>query len=161
VREIDGMPTEWIRGFSRRRSQVEATYDELVRDYVRHYGHVPPRTVQLELADQAALTTRPPKERLRTLAEQIADWTRHALALLPGVSIPQVIAGSLHRHDPSPTGVDAAAIAGQVVARVSQDRATWTVFHVRAEAHRQLRGVDFPDLEERLQAVETVTQRAR
>jgi conjugative relaxase-like TrwC/TraI family protein len=160
VREIDGIPLEWIRGFSRRRSQVEAHYDELVRDYVRQYGHTPPRTVQLKLAQQATLTNRPAKARLRTLAEQIADWTRHAAALLPGVSIPDVIAGCLHRHDPAPIGFDAAAIAGQVVNRVSEDRATWTVFHVRAEAHRQLRTVDFPGLEERLQAVETVTQRA-
>lgn len=159
VREIDGMPTEWIRGFSRRRTQVEAIYDELVRDYVRRYGHTPPRTVQLELAQQATLTNRPAKERLRTLAEQIADWSRHALALLPGMSIPDVIAGCLQRPRPT-AGLDVAPLAGQVVGRVSQDRATWTVFHVRAEAHRQLRAVDFPGLEERLQAVETVTQGA-
>src|SRR5439155_7080796 len=96
VREIDGMPTEWIRGFSRRRTQVEAGYDELVRDYVRQYGHTPPRSVQLKLAQQATLNNRPAKTRLRTLAEQITDWTRHAQHLLPTVSIPDVIAAFLH-----------------------------------------------------------------
>jgi conjugative relaxase-like TrwC/TraI family protein len=160
VREIDGMPTEWIRGFSRRRTQVEAGYDELVRDYVRQYGHTPPRSVQLKLAQQATLANRPVKTQLRTLAQQIADWTAHARALLPTVSIPDVIASCLRRHVPSRAGVDGARLAGQVVGRVSQDRATWTVFHVRAEAHRQLREVGFPGLEERLQAVETVTRLA-
>jgi conjugative relaxase-like TrwC/TraI family protein len=160
VREIDGMPAEWIRGFSRRRTQVETHYDELVRDYVRRYGHTPPRTVQLKLAQQATLANRPAKTRLRTLAEQIGDWTAHARQLLPTVSIPDVIAGCLHRHRPTPLGVDLGAAAGRVVDRVAEDRATWTVFHVRAEAHRQLRPLDFPGLEERLQAVETVTQLA-
>jgi conjugative relaxase-like TrwC/TraI family protein len=161
VREIDGMPVEWIRGFSRRRTQVEALYDELVRDYVRQYGHTPPRSVQLKLAQQATLTNRPAKARLRTLAQQVADWTAHARQLLPGVSIPAVIAGCLHRRDPAPAvGVNLTILTQQVISRVSEDRATWTVFHVRAEAHRQLRAVDFPGREERLQAVETVTQLA-
>jgi conjugative relaxase-like TrwC/TraI family protein len=159
VREIAGMPMEWIRGFSRRRSQVEAGYDDLVRDYVRRHGHTPPRTVQYQLAQQATLANRPTKSGLRTLAEQVADWTHHAHELLPGVSIPQVIAGCLHRPTVA-AEYDPAALAATVVDVVSANRATWNVFHIRAEAHRQLRPIDFPGTEERMQAVETVTQHA-
>jgi conjugative relaxase-like TrwC/TraI family protein len=159
VREIAGMPMEWIRGFSRRRTQVEAGYDELVRDYVRRYGHTPSRTVQIQLAQQATLANRPTKTALRTLADQIADWTRHARELLPGASIRDVIAGCLNRPAVS-LEYDPEAIAAAVVDVVSANRATWNVFHIRAEAHRQLRPVDFPGAEERMAAVETVSQLA-
>ncbi|MGH3757219.1 MobF family relaxase [Actinophytocola sp.] len=159
VREIAGMPGEWIRGFSRRRSQVEAGYDELVRDYVRRHGHTPSRTVQIQLAQQATLATRPTKSALRTLADQIADWTRHAHDLLPGGSIPDVVAGCLHRQATS-LEYNPEQAAAAVVDAVSASRATWNVFHIRAEAHRQLRPVDFAGSEERMAAVETVTQLA-
>lgn len=159
VREVAGMPGEWIRGFSRRRSQVEAGYDELVRDYVRHHGHTPPRTVQIQLAQQATLATRPTKSALRTLADQIADWTRHAHTLLPGASIPDVIAGCLHRQNAS-LEYNPEQTAAAVVDTVSANRATWNIFHIRAEVHRQLRPVDFAGAEERMAAVETVAQLA-
>lgn len=159
VREIAGMPNEWIRGFSRRRTQVEAGYDDLVRDYVRRYGHTPPRTVQIQLAQQATLANRPTKTALRTLADQIADWTRHAAELLPGVSIREVIAGCMH-HPATSTEYDPAAVAASVVDVVSANRATWNIFHIRAETHRQLRPVDFPGTDERMAAVETVAQLA-
>jgi hypothetical protein len=154
------MPMEWIRGF-RRRTQVEAGYDELVRDYVRRYGHTPSRTVQIQLAQQATLANRPTKTalRTRTLADQIADWTRHARELLPNASIRDVIAGCLNRPTVS-LEYAPEAIAAAVVDVVSANRATWNVFHIRAEAHRQLRPVDFPGAEERMAAVETVSQLA-
>jgi len=159
VREIAGMPTEWIRGFSRRRTQVEAGYDELLRDYVRHHGHTPPRTVQIQLAQQATLANRPTKTALRTLADQIADWTRHAHELLPGASIPDVLAGCLHRQ-PAFLEYNPEHAAAAVVDVVSANRVTWNIFHIRAEAHRQLRPVDFAGADERMAAVETVAQLA-
>src|SRR6202008_4220975 len=48
VREIDGVPVEWVRGFSRRRTQVEVGYEQLVAEYLRQHGHTPPRSVQYE-----------------------------------------------------------------------------------------------------------------
>jgi conjugative relaxase-like TrwC/TraI family protein len=160
VREIVGMPAEWIRGFSRRRTQVEAGYDRLVREYVRAHGHAPPRSVQWQLAQQATLQDRPTKDTLRTLAEQIADWTAYAYELLPGHSIPTAIGRCVgHRPDAGPVG-DLPAVAAAVVDRVAEDRSTWTVYHVRAEAHRQLRAAGFPDAAQRIQAVEAVTQLA-
>ena len=74
MREIDGVAIELISGFSRRRTQVEAGYDRLVADYVARYGHTPPRSAQMQLAQQATLADRPDKQELKTLAEQISEW---------------------------------------------------------------------------------------
>lgn len=73
VREIEGITAVWIRGFSRCRAQVESIYDDLVGDYVAQHGKTPPRSVQFQLAQQATLTDRPAKTRLRTFAEQDLD----------------------------------------------------------------------------------------
>ncbi|WP_158073555.1 MobF family relaxase [Actinophytocola xanthii] len=138
VREVDGVPVEWLTGFSRRRSQVETHYDRLVAEYVRDHGHSPPRTVQHRLAQQATLTDRPEKTELRTLAEQVKDWTDRAHDLLPDVDIPARIGACLNRTDPA-IGPGLREVAARVVERIADDRATWVVYHVRAEAHRQLR----------------------
>lgn len=159
VREIAGMPVEWIRGFSRRRMQVEKGYDELVRDYVRRHGHTPSRTVQIQLAQQATLANRPTKTALRTLADQIADWTQHAHDLLPDADIRDVITGCLNRQTTS-AEYDPVQAATAVVDAVSANRGTWNIFHIRAEAHRQLRPVHFADAEQRMTAVEAVAQLA-
>ncbi|UVS80586.1 MobF family relaxase [Actinokineospora sp. UTMC 2448] len=160
VREIAGIPEQWIRGFSRRREQVEIGYEALVRDYVRRHGHTPPRSVQIRLAQQATLTDRPEKTELKTLAEQVAGWRDHARHLLPGTDIDAALDRCLHRTPQPAATTDLDAIAAQVVANVSEDRAHWTIYHVRAEAHRLLREHDFPAPTERLQAAETVAQLA-
>ncbi len=119
VREIDGIPGEWLTGFSRRRSQVESHYDRLVAEYVRDHGHSPPRSVQHKLAQQATLTDRPEKTELRTLAEQVKDWTHRAHELLPGVDIPARIGACLHRTDPA-IGPDLREVAARVVERIAR-----------------------------------------
>lgn len=161
VREIDGIPTEWIRGFSRRRTQVEAGYEQLVADYVRRHGHAPPRSVQYQLAQQATLQNRPAKTELRSLAEQLEDWTLHAHSLLPDVDIPTRIGACLRRTDAT-IGPDLDQVAARVVERISEARASWVVYHVRAEAHRQLRPFTafYGSEDALLRAVETVTRHA-
>lgn len=159
IREIAGIPVEWIRGFSQRRTQVEAGYERLVADYVRQHGHPPPRSVQYDLAQQATLENRPAKTELRTLAEQTEDWTRRAEEMLPGVDIPATIQSCLGHAEPR-VGPDLEQIAASVVARIAEERSTWAVYHVRAEAHRQLRphAGFFAHGRELLRAVETVTR---
>lgn len=158
VREIDGLPAEWIRGFSRRRTQVETNYDQLVADYVARHGQSPPRSVQYQLAQQATLQHRPAKTELRTLAEQVQDWTRHARDLRPGTDIPSTIQGLLRRGDIT-VGPDLGELAAAVVAVIAEQRSTWEIYHVRAEADRQLRphAGFFADAEELVGAVDSVT----
>jgi conjugative relaxase-like TrwC/TraI family protein len=156
VREIAGVPTELIQGFSQRRSQVEAGYDKLVADYVARYGHTPPRSVQMQLAQQATLDGRPDKKTLRTLSQQIRDWTTRAQRMLPGQDLDKVLAGALGRVQVTAEPVDITELATRVVEVVSEHRATWTVYHVRAEAIRQLRPHPFASAADRDAATEAV-----
>src|SRR4051794_1515568 len=78
VREIDGVPPELIRHFSRRRAAIEDRYGELRRDYREAHGLEPDTATQIRLAQQATLETREGKAPGRTLAEQVQDWTDQA-----------------------------------------------------------------------------------
>lgn len=160
VREIAGVPTELITGFSQRRSQVEAGYDALVADYVRRYGHTPPRSVQMQLAQQATLDDRPDKKAGKTLADQITAWTAAAQRMLPGEDIDALLASALHQPVMAAEPVDIAEVATRVIDVVSEHRATWTVYHVRAEAIRQLRPHAFATAADREQATERVVATA-
>ncbi|MGW5049718.1 MobF family relaxase [Actinokineospora sp. NPDC004072] len=156
VREVAGVPQVWIRGFSRRRQQVETGYEALVRDYVRRHGRTPPRTVQIRLAQQATLTDRPEKTQLKSLGQQVAEWRAHARELLPDADIDSIIGGCLGQQpDPAATA-DLHAIAAQVIENVSENRAHWTIYHVRAEAHRLLRAHEFPEADDRLRAADSI-----
>ncbi len=152
VREIDGAPIELITGFSRRSTQIEAGYDHLVADYVKTYGYTPPRSVQMKLAQQA------------TLAEQIAEWRNAAAAMLPGKDVDAVLAAALHQAAGAAVTTlgpdELAELAARVVDVVSKDRATWTVYHARAEAIRQLEPRTFATMADREHAVEQVVAAA-
>ncbi|WP_189060206.1 MobF family relaxase [Longimycelium tulufanense] len=162
VREIAGIPEELILGFSQRRTQIEAGYEQLVTEYVRRHGYTPPRTVQLKLAQQACVEERPAKGRHYTLAEQVDRWLSRAGELLPGVEIGAMIRAVLGRapSGPSANQVNVHQVAAKVVDAVSEHRSTWAVYHVRAEAERQVRGVQVASSDERDQLVEAIVTRA-
>ncbi|MBA8932184.1 conjugative relaxase-like TrwC/TraI family protein [Kutzneria viridogrisea] len=159
VREIEGVSPVLITGFSQRRTQVEGELDELVAQYVRDYGHTPPRSVQITLAQQATLTARPDKV-LRSLHEQIADWTARAQDMLPGADITAEISQALHRAPVPAAAVDLDQVAATVIGVVQAHRSSWTVYHVRAEAIRQLTGHPFATGAERERATEQVVATA-
>ncbi|MFJ8815259.1 MobF family relaxase [Amycolatopsis thermoflava] len=159
VREVAGMPREWIVGFSRRRAQIEAGYDRLVADYVAAHGRTPSRSVQFRLAQQAQLgRDRPAKVAPVPLDEARARWRSAAGEMTPELSVEERIEACV----PGPAAVpreslvDLAALGAAVVAAVSDKRATWTIYHVRAEALRQLAKVPFESMRERRRALETV-----
>ncbi len=164
VREVAGLPDEWLTGFSRRRAQIESSYDELVADYVREYGRTPPRTTQIALAQQATLRTRPDKTELPSLAELVGQWQQRAQQLHPDQPVSKVIAQAVGRE---PRGgeqteqTDVTAVAARVVDVVSQTRTSWTGYHLRAETERQLRGVPLDSAQERDEFVERIVTRAR
>ncbi len=82
VREVDGVPVTLIRHFSRRRAAIETAYADLVSVFRSDHGRDPDRSTQLRLAQRATLQTREGKPPGRTLAEQVADWTDQATAVL-------------------------------------------------------------------------------
>jgi conjugative relaxase-like TrwC/TraI family protein len=76
VREVEGVPEEFIRHFSSRRTEIEARYEQLVRTYRAEHGHDPSAGVAHKLARQANLDTREGKKAARSLQEMRADWRR-------------------------------------------------------------------------------------
>jgi conjugative relaxase-like TrwC/TraI family protein len=162
VREIASVPLELIRHFSKRRAAIEDRYTELVRGYRREHSREPDRSTQLKLAQQATLETREGKEPGRTLAEQVADWTDQAVAVLGKHGLARMLQDATGRTvDPSPvTDHDLDRLARQVVHTVSEQRSTWTRWNVYAEAERALRPLRFPSAQDREQVTEALVARA-
>jgi conjugative relaxase-like TrwC/TraI family protein len=143
VREIAGIDPKYVHHFSSRRTEIEARYEQLLRQFRRDHGYDPSRGVCHDLARQANLETRDAKKAPRSLAEMREDWRtslvdafgkraiRDLMAAVPESSVE----ASARVREP----VDIDAIAAAVVAKVSQGRSTWTVWNIRAEAERAAR----------------------
>ena len=146
VREITGIPLEFTGFYSGRRAQVEARYAELAAGYRARHGRDPSGPAAYKLAQQATLETRHGKQPPRSLAAKRTDW-RAQLDARFGPSGIGVIMAAVPAHQPG-SGAPrpqlqqlpgTAELAWQVIANVSQRRATWTIWHVRAEAERAVR----------------------
>jgi conjugative relaxase-like TrwC/TraI family protein len=145
IREIAGVQLGVIRGFSSRRNQIEVGHAQLVADYHRIHGHMPPKAVQYELAQQATLAHRPPKALLETVTEERDRWADEAASLLG----PEGLAELQERLQPADplavhTGRDVPdhqveELAAAALTDVTDRRSTWTVRHVQAAAQRASR----------------------
>lgn len=169
IREIEGIPAEWIGQFSKRRNQMEARYDELLRDYRRDHGRDPDAKAAHQLARQATLDTRDGKKPPRSLAAMRTDW-REQIAQAHGSDGQEL----LNRIITQPAGRPVASglteaqigeLAHVVIGRVAASRSTWTRWNVHAETQRVLRewtGTAGPFATVALQeaAAEAVTSRA-
>jgi conjugative relaxase-like TrwC/TraI family protein len=146
IHEIDGIPTALIEHYSRRRNQLYARYETLIADYRREHGQDPSPAVCHKLARQATLDTRQGKKPPRSLAAMRTAWSRQLAAVFGPDAINTVMAAV-----PTPAVVDpgttrsalsgdkVTAMAGTVLTAVGEQRATWTEWHVRAEAERLIR----------------------
>lgn len=161
VREIAGVPRELIRHFSRRRAAIETRYAELRREYREAHGREPDRATQLQLSQQATLETREGKGPARTLAEQVADWTAQAKAVLGERRTLNLVRDCTGREQPTyePDVTQLQNLAARVVRRVAEERSTWTEWNVYAEAERQLRPLRFASPERREQVTRQVVER--
>lgn len=141
VREIAAVPVAVIEHFSARRTEIEARYEQLVREYRREHGHDPAAGACHKLARQANLDTREGKKAPRSLEEMRTDWAQSATeAFGPGIVATVMAAVPAQIAIPTPSAVlDPAEIAGRVVANVAEARSTWTVWNLRAEAERLAR----------------------
>ncbi|MFK3983068.1 MobF family relaxase [Micromonospora sp. NPDC050397] len=156
VREVAGMPIEFVKTFSSRRSNIEARYEQLIVDFRRAHGHDPDNQAAFRLAGQANLDTRGPKPKPRSLAAHRTEWaerltTTHGQTalrhLVKTVAAPKPEAV----RAPFSTELSTAqigALASLTVGRTEGSRSTWTVWNLRAEADRLLREpphTQFPD----------------
>jgi ATP-dependent exoDNAse (exonuclease V) alpha subunit len=102
----------------------------------------------LHLAQQATLETRDAKHEPRSLAEQRATWLGEAAAVLgSSEAVASMVRTALTPHAETATIADShwvAQTADHILAVMEASRSTWQMWHVRAEAQRQLRTIDLP-----------------
>ncbi|WP_156251500.1 MobF family relaxase [Pseudactinotalea terrae] len=145
VREIDGVGADLVSLFSQRRAAITESYETMAAEYRATHGHEPPRTEQYRLAQAATLATRTAKEPSRPLNERVLDWRARAVEMLGSSErLQQRLASALHRQPTEPTLLLnehqlTQEVAMLVLQLLGQRRATWTQFHVLAEATRVVR----------------------
>ncbi len=146
VREIDGVPADLCERWSERRKAITARQRELAREFKRAHGRPPTPVEAVALAQQANLETREAKHEPRSEAEQRATWRAEAVEVLGSARSLDDMVSSLPRAaaQPSVTASWIREAAERVIAEVESRRATWQVWHLRAEAQRQVREVAVP-----------------
>ena len=146
VREIDGVPADLCERWSERRTAITARQRELAREFKQAHGRPPTPVEAVALAQQANLETREAKHEPRSEAEQRATWRAQAAEVLGSArSIDDMVSSLPYAAgQPSVTAAWIDEAAEQVIAEVESRRATWQVWHLRAEAQRQLREVAVP-----------------
>lgn len=142
VREIVGINPLLMRWWSRRRRDIEVRRASLAADFQAQHGRPPTAVEALALAQQATLETRGAKHAARSEQDQRTAWHREASNVLGGASeVAEMLTQTLGHH-PRPQQVTTSWVTGcaaAVIGRLEESRATWRVWHVRAEAERQAR----------------------
>jgi conjugative relaxase-like TrwC/TraI family protein len=148
IREIIGVDPRLNERWSSRRALINVRRGELAVQFQADHGRPPTAVEALHLAQQATLETRDAKHEPRSYAQQRTTWLAEAEAVLGGRdAVTAMVAAAL-----SPTA-DAARLedarwvgqtADRIVTVLEQSRSTWQLWHVRAEALRQVRTIDLP-----------------
>ena len=121
---------------------------ELAVQFQADHGRPPTAVEALQLAQQATLETRDAKHEPRSYAEQRATWLDEAAAVLgSSEAVTAMVDAALAPAADAARVADARWVgqtADRIVAVLEQDRSTWQLWHVRAEAQRQARTIDLP-----------------
>jgi conjugative relaxase-like TrwC/TraI family protein len=148
IREIVGVDPRLNQRWSTRRAKINLRRGELAVQFQAEHGRPPTPVEALDLAQQATLETREAKHEPRSLTEQRSTWMDEAAAVLGGGrAVASMVATALTRAAETPRMADAhwvAQTAELVLAAMEETRSTWQMWHVRAEAQRQVRTVDVP-----------------
>ena len=152
VREIVGVDERLAKSWSKRHSAIEARRRELAAAFQTEHGRPPTEGEAVTLAEKAWNQTRQAKHAPRAEADQRAAWLAEAAAIIGSEQAVRDMVEDCLGHRPDAQDVTAewvAETAQRVVARVAEDRATWQMWHLRAEAQRQARahGVRLADLD--------------
>ncbi|MHA6524451.1 MobF family relaxase [Tessaracoccus sp. G1721] len=142
VREIVGVPEQLREAWSSRRAAIVARQAELAVDFQRAHHRPPTPSEAIALAQQATLETRQAKHEPRSLDEQRTTWAAQAAAVLGANGVTRLFAdvhaaGRVAR--PAATAEWVEQVADEMVQRMGLSRASWTVWHLQAEASRRAR----------------------
>jgi conjugative relaxase-like TrwC/TraI family protein len=142
VYEIDGVDPRLIARWSSRRQLITARTAELVARFQADHERPPTPVEKLALAQQATLDTRQAKHVPRSESEQRVAWRGQAERVLGSGELGRMLTRVWSAPRPAPLRVDekfVTRVAERVIAIIESERSSWTVFHVRAEALRQVR----------------------
>jgi conjugative relaxase-like TrwC/TraI family protein len=148
IREIVGVDPRLNERWSSRRALINTRRGELAVQFQADHGRPPTAVEALQLAQQATLETRDAKHEPRSYAEQCATWLDEAAAVLgSSEAVTAMVDVALAPAADAARVADARWVgqtADRIVAVLEQDRSTWQLWHVRAEAQRQARTIDLP-----------------
>jgi conjugative relaxase-like TrwC/TraI family protein len=148
IREIVGVDPRLNQRWSTRRAHINVRRGELAVQFQAEHGRPPTPVEALQLAQRATLETRDAKHEPRSLAEQRTSWMDEASAVLGGRSaVASMVATAFPSAAEPPRIADAhwvAQTADRVLAAMEENRSTWQMWHVRAEAQRQVRTINMP-----------------
>jgi conjugative relaxase-like TrwC/TraI family protein len=143
IREIVGVDPRLNQCWSTRRAHINIRRGELAIQFQHDHGRPPTPVEALHLAQQATLETRDAKHEPRSLTEQRATWLNEAAAMLGGRgAVAAMVRKALSPAAETATVADArwvAQTADHILTVMEASRSTWQMWHVRAEAQRQLR----------------------
>ena len=167
IREVVGVHPALNQRWSTRRAAIETRRGELATAFQGDHGRPPSVVEAIQLAQQATLETRDAKHEPRTLTEQRAQWRQQAEQVLGGPAgvaamVTTALSAAQRSHATPKVTVDAAWVrdtAARVRDEIQARRSTWQVWHVRGEAHRQVRAANLP-AEQVEQVVDLVTDHA-
>jgi conjugative relaxase-like TrwC/TraI family protein len=148
VREIVGVDPRLNQRWSTRRAHINTRRSDLAIQFQQDHGRPPTPVEALHLAQQATLETRDAKHEPRSLAEQTATWFGEAAAVLRSSdAVASMVQTALAPHAETTTIADShwvAQTADHILTVMEKGRSTWQMWHVRAEAQRQVRTADVP-----------------
>ena len=148
IREIVGVDPRLNQRWSTRRAHIETRRGELAIQFQNDHGRPPTPVEALHLAQQATLETRDAKHEPRSLAEQRTTWLNEAAAVLGGRgAVASMVQTALAPPAETATIADSrwvAQTADHILTVMEASRSTWQMWHVRAEAQRQVRTIDVP-----------------
>jgi conjugative relaxase-like TrwC/TraI family protein len=148
IREIVGVDPRLNRRWSTRRAHIETRRGELAIRFQNDHGRPPTPVEALHLAQQATLETRDAKHEPRSLTEQRTTWLGEAATVLGGPgAVTSMVQTALAPHAETAPIADShwvAETADHILTVMEASRSTWQMWHVRAEAQRQVRTIDVP-----------------
>lgn len=148
VREIEGVSAGLCERWSQRRTSITARQQDLAREFRTTHGRPPTPVESVALAQQANLETREAKHEPRSYAEQRQAWWGEAVDVLGSERSVESMVSTALRPMPRPEQQVTTAwirqAAEHVITEVEARRATWQVWHLRAEAQHQVRDAAVP-----------------
>ena len=148
IREIVGVDPRLNQRWSARRAHINIRRGELAIRFQKDHGRPPTPVEALHLAQQATLETRDAKHEPRSVTEQRSTWLNEAAAVLGGRgAVAAMVRTALTPAAATATSADSrwvAQTADHILAVMEKSRSTWQMWHVRAEAQRQIRTANMP-----------------